>query len=140
MSDHDEIGVFTPPVTQVLGRERYEANDHEGHRSGVGFTDVSMYSARKFAQLAPDGRLSILVPLFAPDQAVTQTSPAGAALRSIRIAFLLVGGGGSEASGPLRPELFKQYGWDVKYGAHALRLATDVTMTLPVRSSVISVR
>ena len=41
---------------------------------------------------------------------------------------------------PNRPELIERYGWDVKYGSHALRLAyqgheiaSEGTLSLPMR-------
>jgi hypothetical protein len=49
-------------------------------------------------------------------------------------------GGGKRNRVPNRPELIEKYGWDVKYGSHALRLAhqgyelaTQGTLTLPLK-------
>ncbi|HLU28461.1 MAG TPA: nucleotidyltransferase domain-containing protein [Glycomyces sp.] len=139
--DHDEMGVFVEPPECVIGMagpmDRYVWRTRpEGHRSGHGDTDLVMYSLRKYLRLACAGNPSTLLPLFAPDRSVHAVTELGAELRALAPAFpsrlaarrfvgyldgqterMLKGGA------PARPELVAQYGYDVKYASHALRLA-----------------
>lgn len=160
--DHDEMGIFIEPRANVYGTE--SALDHhiwrtqpEGARSGPGDTDYVGYSLRKYLRLAAKGNPTALLPLFAPDDAVLVRSKIGDELRDMRTLFLTqesvrrflgymeaqherMMGGGKRNRVPNRPELIERYGWDVKYGAHALRLAlqgleivTTGHLTLPMR-------
>jgi predicted nucleotidyltransferase len=158
--DHDEMGVFIEPATQVLGLGR--ATDHyvyrtqpEGARSGPGDTDLVMYSLRKYLHLATKGNPTALLPLYAPADAVLAITPLGEELRSMAGAMLsqqavhrFLGYLTSQRSRllgqqrrgvPNRPELVARYGYDVKYASHALRLAyqgleiaRDARLTLPM--------
>ncbi|MFZ2240325.1 MAG: nucleotidyltransferase domain-containing protein [Gordonia amarae] len=142
--DHDEMGVYIEPPDYVLGvvdhREDYiRRTQPEGVRSGHGDTDLVLYSLRKYLRLAVKGNPTALLPLFAPAESVVLVTPLGEELRSLRSSFLsrvaaerFLGYmhsqhermlGQSKRSVPNRPELIAQYGWDVKYGSHALRLA-----------------
>lgn len=125
----------------MTGMPRYAwRTQPEGARSGPGDIDLVMYSLRKYVRLAAKGNPTALLPLFAPVESVITATPLGAELRSLRDAFLsqeavhrFLGymdsqhermmGGGKQNRVPSRPELVERYGWDVKYGAHALRLA-----------------
>lgn len=80
-----------------------------------------------------------MLPLFAPAESLVIVTPLGEELRELRAAFLsqlaverFLGYmrsqhermlGQSKRNVPNRPELIEKYGWDVKYGSHALRLA-----------------
>lgn len=173
MDDRDEMGVFIEPATHVLGthdrRDDYVSRTQpEGVRSGPGDVDLILYSLRKFLRLAIKGNPTMLLPLFAPEEHVITSTTHGQELRALRGAFLsaqaverFLGymeaqhermmGGGKRNRVPNRPELIEQYGWDVKYGAHALRLAYQghelaaygsLTLPLPepVKSLVLAVR
>lgn len=142
--DNDEMGIFIEPAQIVLGPQ--PALDHyvwrtqpEGVRSGPGDTDLVCYSLRKYLRLAIKGNPTVLLPLFAPDVDVLRQTSVGTQLRAMRSAFLsqqaaqrFLGymasqhqrmlGNGRRSSVPNRPELIARYGWDVKYGSHALRL------------------
>lgn len=157
--DHDELGVYLEPAAAVLGVREHRADyiwrtQPEGVRSGPGDTDLVMYSLRKYLRLAVKGNPTVLLPLYAPEDSLVKVTDLGRSLRSLREAFLsrqsverFLGYMHSQhqrmlgrASGmPNRPELVARYGWDVKYGSHALRLAyqgyeiaSAATLTLPL--------
>ncbi len=142
--DHDEMGVYIEPPTYVLGVERHRDDyiwrtQPEGVRSGHGDTDLVLYSLRKYLRLAIKGNPTVMLPLFAPVDSLVVVTPLGEELRAMRDAFLsrqaaerFLGYmhsqhermlGQSRRNVPNRPELIARYGWDVKYGSHALRLA-----------------
>jgi hypothetical protein len=171
--DHDEMGVYIEPPQYVLG-VRHHREDYiwrtqpEGSRSGPGDTDLVLYSLRKYLRLAMKGNPTALLPLFAPESDVLVATALGHELRANRRWFLsaeaverFLGymhsqhermlGLGKRNRVPNRPELIERYGWDVKYGSHALRLAyqgleiaTLGTLTLPLadaeREHVLSVK
>ncbi len=142
--DHDEMGVYIEPPQYVLGVEK-RRGDYvwrtlpEGVRSGHGDTDLILYSLRKYLRLAIKGNLTVMLPLFAPEESLVVVTPLGEELRSMRASFLsrlaverFLGYmqsqhqrmlGHSSRNVPNRPELIERHGWDVKYGSHALRLA-----------------
>ncbi|MDR1432223.1 MAG: nucleotidyltransferase domain-containing protein [Propionibacteriaceae bacterium] len=142
--DHDEMGVYIEPPEYVLGVERHREDylwrtQPEGERSHHGDTDLVLYSLAKYLRLALKGNPTVMLPLFAPEQSLILLTPLGEELRSLRAAFLsrhaaerFLGYmrsqhermlGQSKRNVPNRPELIEKYGWDVKYGSHALRLA-----------------
>lgn len=171
--DHDEMGIYVEPPEYVLGisreREDYISRTQpEGVRSGPGDVDLVLYGLRKYLRLAMKGNPTALIPLYAPHSDLIVTSELGWELRDCRHWFLsqeaverFLGymhsqhermmGGGKRNRVPNRPELIERYGWDVKYGSHALRLAhqgyeiaSRGTLTLPledeVRQRVLSVK
>ena len=171
--DHDEMGVYIEPPEYVLGigREREDfisRTQPEGVRSGPGDVDLVLYGLRKYLRLAMKGNPTALIPLYAPTSDLIVTSELGWELRDSRHWFLsqeaverFLGymhsqhermlGRGKRNRVPNRPELIEKYGWDVKYGSHALRLAhqgweiaSRGTLTLPlepeVRERVLSVK
>lgn len=98
-----------------------------------------------------------MLPLFAPEESIIIQTPLGEELRSLRASFLSQQAverflgymrsqhermlGRSRRNVPSRPELLEKYGWDVKYGSHALRLAyqgfeiaSSGFLTLPLSS------
>lgn len=163
--DHDEMGVYIEPPEYVLGvaarREDYISRTQpEGVRSGPGDTDLVLYSLRKYLRLAMKGNPTALIPLYAPESDLIVTSDLGWVLRDNRHWFLsteaverFLGymtaqhermlGGGRRNRVPNRPELIEKYGWDTKYGSHALRLAyqgyelaSQGTLTLPLEPTI----
>jgi hypothetical protein len=171
--DHDEMGVFVEPADRVLGL--MPAVPHyvfrtqpEGARSGPGDVDLVLYSLRKYLRLATKGNPTALLPLFAQPESIVVLTPLGAELRALAPAVLsrravarFLGymhsqrerllGRGRRSSVPNRPELVERYGYDVKYAAHALRLAfqgreivRDARLTLPMpvaeRAEVLAVK
>lgn len=142
--DHDEMGVYIEPPEWVLGVQRHREDyiwrtQPEGVRSGPGDTDLVLYSLRKYLRLAIKGNPTVMLPVFAPEEPLVVVTPLGQELRDLRPAFLsrlaverFLGYmrsqhermlGQSKRHVPNRPELIEKYGWDVKYGSHALRLA-----------------
>ncbi len=142
--DHDEMGVYIEPPSYVLGVEEHREDyvwrtQPEGARSGHGDTDLILYSLRKYLRLAINGNPTVMLPLFAPEESLIVVTPLGEELRAMRSAFLSQQAverflgymqsqhermlGQSKRNMPNRPELIERYGWDVKYGSHALRLA-----------------
>ena len=160
--DHDEMGVYIEPPEFVVGvqsgRDSYIwRTQPEGARSGPGDKDLVLYTLRKYLRLAIKGNPTALLPLFAPERDVLLFNQLGGELRAHRDWFLsaeavdrFLGymhaqhermlGQGKRNRVPHRPELIERYGWDVKYGSHALRLAfqgleiaTTGTLSLPMR-------
>lgn len=142
--DHDEMGVYIEPPEWVLGVEKHREDyvwrtQPEGVRSGPGDTDLVLYSLRKYLRLTIKGNPTVMLPLYAPAASLVVLTPLGEELRDMRATFLsqvaverFLGYmrsqhermlGTSRRNVPNRPELIERYGWDVKYGSHALRLA-----------------
>ena len=170
--DHDEMGVFVEPKANIYGlmpalNQHVWRTQPEGVRSGPGDTDLIVYSLRKYLRLAAKGNPTALLPLFAPDESIVVLTDLGRELRAMREQFLTHEAverflgymhsqhermlGRSTRNVPNRPELIQMYGWDVKYGSHALRLAyqgqeiaEEGTLSLPLRtiqrSRVLSVK
>lgn len=170
--DHDEMGIYIEPPKFVFSpvhvRDNYVSRTKpEGVRSGPGDTDLVCYSLRRYLDLAVKGNPTVLVPLFAPMSSVLTVNEYGHELRQLRHLFLsqeavkrflgYMEGQYQRMMGlqnkhtPNRPELIEKYGWDTKYGAHALRLAYQGkeialfgTLTLPMpdvlRARVLSVK
>lgn len=174
--DRDEMGVYFETETAVLAstvvgpkREDYTFRSaDEGQRSKPGDLDLTLYSLRKYLSLAIKGNPTALLPLFAPSSDLVEVNVFGAQLRGLRYAFLSAEAverflgymaaqrknmmlDGRSRGVPYRPELVEQYGWDTKYGSHALRLAyqgheiaTKGTLTLPMppneRANVLRVK
>lgn len=159
--DHDEMGLYIEPPDYVLGMARHREDyiwrtQPEGVRSGHGDTDLVLYSLRKYLRLAIEGNPTVMLPLFAPEESLVVLTPLGEELRELRAAFLSQEAverflgymasqhermlGQSKRNVPNRPELIERFGWDVKYGSHALRLAyqgheiaSTGFLTLPLR-------
>lgn len=142
-SDHDIMGIYIPTAEQVLGflpyREDYVWRTADpGQRSQDGDTDWISYSLAKYLRLATQGNPTMLMPLFAPEDMLLSINHYGRELRGRREDFLsqrvvhrflgYMDGqikrikGQSKKHVPNRPELIERYGWDTKYGSHALRL------------------
>lgn len=156
--DHDEMGVYVEPPDHVVGvvsmRPDYIwRTQPEGVRSGHGDIDLVLYSLRKFLRLAIKGNPTVLLPLYAPADELVTVTPLGRELRASFLSRLAVKRflgymhsqhermmwRGRRSRVPNRPELIERYGWDVKYGSHALRLAfqgqeiaRDGQLTLPL--------
>lgn len=141
--DRDEMGVCIPPPEYVIGLKQFEQwtwrTQPRGARSGPGDTDLVVYSLKKYVSLAAQGNPSVLIPLFAPIEAVLHTTALGEqlidltpAIVSRQAGYRFLGymqsqrermmGLGRQSRVPNRPELVEKYGFDTKYAGHVIRL------------------
>lgn len=159
--DRDEMGICIEPAAYVCGLSRFDQHvwrtQPEGVRSGADDIDLTIYSLRKWLRLATAGNPTIVLPLYAPEDALLVRTPLGDELRDLRgwivsreIGKRFLGyleqqrermlGGGRQSRVPSRPELIAAHGYDTKYASHALRLGrqgvellTTGTLSLPMR-------
>lgn len=160
--DRDEKGVCLEPVEAMLGFSRFEqyeyrtASEREGRndaKSEPGDLDLTIYSLRKFLQLALKGNPTIVEMLFlksyievsslghklqelAPKIISRQAGKAYLGYMQAQKQRLLGERGGKDVN---RPDLVEKYGFDTKYAMHAVRLGlqgiellTKQTLTLPL--------
>ncbi len=140
--DMDRMGICVEPCEYVTGLKHFEQyiyrTQPEGVRSGHGDLDLCIYGLRKYMNLALNGNPTVLLPLFAPDDAVIQMDIPGHQLRSNtdKIISKHAGGrflgylrsqharmsGAHDSHKANRPELIEAFGWDTKVGGHAVRL------------------
>ena len=157
--DRDEMGVCVEPPYHVIGPGRFEQyigrTQPEHVRSGPGDLDYTCYSLRKWMRLALNGHPTILLPLFAPHSEVLFSTTYGELLRGMKYSIISKRCGdrflgylnkqyeqleaGVQGRKSNRPELIAAYGFDVKYAAHAIRIAvqgeelmTTGAITLPM--------
>jgi predicted nucleotidyltransferase len=142
VSDHDELGVCVPPETHCYGLDTFEQWVNKtagaGGRSGPDDTDLTIYSAGKYVRLAFEGNPSVLATLWTPDEFILKQTAAGRQLLGHRSLFVsrkagwkflgYLGSQREKALGQIgnrtnRPELVEQYGRDVKFEYHMVRLA-----------------
>lgn len=141
--DRDEMGICIEPPEYVIGLRSFEQyiyrTQPEGHRSGPGDLDLTVYSLRKWMRLALAGNPTILLPLFVPAHEIVQCTPLGHELRGMR-SVILSRQAGHRFAGYLeaqrrsllsregkgrdvtRPELVEAYGFDTKFCGHMVRL------------------
>src|SRR5919112_6755770 len=85
--DRDEMGVCVEPREYVLGLRPFEhfvyRTQPEGHPSGPGDLDLTVYGLRKYARLALKGSPTALLPLFVTGEHQLVTTPAGEELRTL---------------------------------------------------------
>jgi predicted nucleotidyltransferase len=167
--DRDEMGVCIEPPEYLLGFKRFEhfvyRTQPEGHPSGPGDLDLTVYGLRKFCVLALKGSPTALLPLYAGGEHLLVSTPAGEELRTLAPSFVARSTGRAflgyltnqrrgltgERHATRTRELSKLHGYDTKYAMHALRIAyqgiellSTGRITLPVpepeRSELRSVR
>jgi hypothetical protein len=141
--DRDEMGICIEPREYVIGLRRFEQyitrTQPEGVRSGPGDLDLTIYSARKWMNLALNGNPTILLPLFVPNEAIMVLHPVAEELlahpemilsrqagyrflgycEAQRLSLLSRDGKGRDVT---RAELVAQYGFDTKFAGHMVRL------------------
>lgn len=160
-SDKDYIGIFIPDKDYVLGIhtcEQVELNTNpssSGKRNTKEDTDCTLYSLPKFIKLAAQNNPNVLEVLFAPEENIVYQNEYGRRLReaasffvSKRVEHTFLGFARSQRyklenkqyEGS-RKLLVQQYGYDVKYAYHLIRLLLEVLelwatgkITLPLRS------
>ena len=166
IEDRDEMGVCIEPLEaamalwgpfeQFIYRSAEEREGRSHARSSAGDLDLTIFSLRKWIQLALKGNPTILLLLFTPDDQLVQIDALGSELRSLTPAIV-----SRRVQGPFlgylqaqkqrltgerdqkrihRPELEAMYGFDTKYAMHMLRLGfqgvellTTGRLSLPMR-------
>lgn len=158
--DRDEMGICIEPPEYVIGLRPFDQyiyrTQPEGHRSGPGDLDLTVYSLRKWMRLALAGNPTILLPLFVHAGDIVQCTELGHELRGMR-SVILSRQAGRRFAGYLeaqrrsllsregkgrdvtRPELIEAYGFDTKFCGHMVRLGLqgvellrDGRITLPM--------
>lgn len=141
-SDRDEMGVCVPPRSHVIGLDTFDQWVHktagDGARSGPDDVDATVYSLAKYVRLAAEGNPSVLATLWTPVQHVVEASAEGGRLLESRDLFVSRQAGrkflgylqsqrdkalGLRGNRTHRPELVDQFGRDVKFEYHMVRLA-----------------
>jgi hypothetical protein len=138
--DTDLMGICLEPQEYVLGLEKFENYIHrtapEGVPSGPDDTDLTIYSARKWARLAWKGNPSVLVLLFSPDFQI-EAAPWSSIILDSHELYVSKEAGmrflgymhsqrekllGHKHNRVQRPELVEKFGYDTKFAMHMLRL------------------
>ncbi|MCV7174867.1 nucleotidyltransferase domain-containing protein [Mycolicibacterium sphagni] len=144
--DRDQMGVCIEPPEVLLGVSKFELYEYrtqpKGVRSGRNDLDLNVYGLTKWARLVMDGNPTHLLPLFAPDDKLYYVDGPGKTLRNHAHLFVAREHGyrflgylnqqrrhliGELEPRTNRPELIEEYGWDTKYGSHAMRIAMQGT-------------
>lgn len=141
--DQDEMGVVVESATATLGlrpfRRYIYRTQPEGHPTGAGDLDLTVYGLRRYLDLALAGNPTILLPLFVPAEYTYYCDEYGRALRdaaewivSRRAGRRFRGylsaqrrgmrGLRSGTGGAGRREIVARYGFDAKYAMHMVRL------------------
>lgn len=167
--DRDEMGVCVEPLEYIAGLRPFEhwvfRTQPEGHPSGPGDLDLTIYGLRKFCRLALKGSPTVLLLLFIEGEHVMLRDETGEELQRLAPAFVsrrtgraFLGYVDAQRRGLLGDrhatrtrELSAAHGYDTKYAMHALRIAhqgiellTTGRISLPVaepeRSRLMEVR
>lgn len=136
-SDRDVKGICIPPIQYQLGLQTFEQYQPTGDNSRVNTeadTDITIYSLKKFMQLALNANPNVLEMLFTDEENILTCSPAGRTLLANRELFLSkqliksFGGFAIQLGKRLekglkqREELVNAYGYDTKTLMHAIRI------------------
>ena len=139
--DRDEMGVCVEPPEYVMGLRRFEhcvaRTQPDGHPSGPGDVDLTVYGLRRFAHLAMKGSPTVLLLFFVEGEHVLERSPIGEDLQALAPAFLSQRTGRAflgyldaqarslrgERHATRTRELSAKHGYDTKFAMHALRIA-----------------
>lgn len=169
-SDHDLLGIYVERDHELYGLEKPESQSFRVHADGVVLrlsasaatprsdsdqTEMHFHPLRKYVSLAAHGNPTVLSALWAYEHFGIVRSFAGDLLTNSRDVFLSKHVGfrhagyaraqrdallGKTNNRTNRPELIKQYGHDVKYSAHLIRLlmagldvVRDRTFHLPMK-------
>lgn len=165
-SDRDYTAVWLPTYTQLvrgIPERKQIRTAAEGERSGPDDVDINVYSISKFTHLVCKGNPSILATLYAPGTTVAPpgfTAALAEAGRSKAALSAFLGYANRQAESIVRrggrgrvsrPELIAEFGYDVKFAAHAVRLtlqgiyyahngAIPAPMPEPDRTTVVNIR
>jgi predicted nucleotidyltransferase len=148
--DLDLLGIYVETADDVCGidvlSERlasyYVARSQpDGKPSGPGDVDLVVYSLRRYLKLAASGNPTLLLSLFAPEDAVkTAHEPYAQMLREAREEFVTLAAGKSALGYLTRqrrnflhaPENMKPAAHAVRIGLQAAQLMVDGEITLPM--------
>jgi hypothetical protein len=171
-SDRDEVGVCIEPPEFVFGlnsfeqfvyrdaavRAQAEGRSGKEARSQPGDLDLTIYSCRKFLRYVVNGNPSMILLLYAPEEAQVVGTLFGDELQALA-PYIASKRAGAKFLGYMidqkerlegkrgqkdvnRPELVAQYGFDTKYAGHLVRLGLQGIellqtgqITLPMRVS-----
>lgn len=159
--DRDEMGVCVEPAEYLLGLRRFEhcvaRTQPEGHPSGPGDVDLTVYGLQKFCRLAAKGSPTVLLLFFVRGDDVLERTELGVRLQALAPAFLSRRTGRAflgyldaqarslrgERHATRTRELSTLHGYDTKFAMHALRighqgleLLETGQISLPVREPV----
>lgn len=157
-SDIDIYGFCIPPkhvvyphtVGVILGfgkqGERFEQWQEHGIDMDEKKYDFSVYSIVKFFQLCMENNPNMIDSLFTPDRCILHLTPIGALVRENRRSFLHKGAwfkfkgyaysqmakirSRTNSSNPRRAETIKEFGYDVKFAYHLVRLLNEAEQIL----------
>ena len=169
-SDRDLLGVYVERDREVYGLETAQTRKYRLHpnggvqylganskheRSGSDVVEMEFHPLRKYVKLAAAGNPTVLSAMWSPEHLDVVHTDAGELLAAHRDAFLSkhaafrhAGYARSQRGGLLgtsnkrtnRPELIAQFGHDVKYSSHLIRvlyagldLVRDRTIHLPMK-------
>lgn len=129
-------GFDKPENFEVWQEHHLRVNDHE--------YDFSIFNIVKFMALLRENNPNIVDSLFVPQRCVLHVTPAGAIIRERRRAFLHKGSWHkfkgyaysqlhkARSKDPIgkRAAVREEFGWDVKFGYHVVRLVYEAEMIL----------
>jgi predicted nucleotidyltransferase len=168
-NDLDIFGVFFEDVEKALGLDCYEhfvtSTSDNSRRNNADDVDITLYSLRRWAQLAAKGNPTALNFLFAKNDFYLNNNPWNRYVDRLREALVAKSAAGhyrgfvdgqmkrlmGEGQGKhgQRPELEAEFGYDTKAGMHAVRLMGEgielmqtgkVTFPRPNTRELISIR
>lgn len=139
--DRDEMGVTVEPPEYVIGNRAFDhyifRTQPEGHPSGPGDLDLSVYGLKRYCHLALKGSPTTLLPLFVTGgEHLLHRTSAGERLQALAPTFVAKRTGraflgylesqrksllGAPQATRTR-ELSAAHGYDTKYAMHALRI------------------
>lgn len=134
---------FGPQINPFQNWQRHHIKTDEGS-AGEKEYDVTSYSITEFFRLAADNNPNIIDALFVPDRCVTHKTDVGTVMRDNRKLFLHKGAYqkfkgyaysqmkkiGERKPVGKRAVLVEQFGYDVKFAYHVVRLAQEAEMIL----------
>lgn len=156
MSDVDVYGFCIPPKDVIFphlageimgfGQQLKRFNEYQQHHikeaSSQREYDVTIYSIVKYFQLCMENNPNMIDSLFTPRRCVLHSTTVGEMVREKRRMFLHKGGwhkyrgycfaqmsavkGKRNSSNPKRKELVEKFGFDTKFGGHAVRLLLQI--------------
>ena len=173
--DLDLMGVCIPKPVEAIGlgkpfEQHVYRTQPEGHPSGPGDVDLTVYSLRKFLRLAANGNPTLLNLLFVQPEDQQYNSLLGLDLLRLTDKIVsrqaaaryrgylraqrerLIGVRGQKhTGGARRAQYMSTHGWDTKYAMHMVRLGVQGVELMqtgkislpvyePVRSQIMEVR